>query len=828
MFGFKGKQILKFICFLIPIPVLVFWLLSAHFSISFPSVTDLVRSLPIVHRVAPVHNRVSLHFSQEILYREDFLHDFNVVGETIISVTGDPQMHVYTNPEYTGRVLKIDISDLSYGETSAQVFYAFSGEFFSEDNSVRLVLENGLNIIHLPHAGYTRLRLDLAEARGISMVVNGVTVANYISLPTSLLVSFFVIVTIFVVLLFFWIFKREVLIRYCSRLKETLRLHSKVSYTSEKRRYSIAAVFVALIMSLTYLFVPIRFGTVDDVTMMYIVSGNFTGSPSPYLFWSNILFGYLLSGLYTLLPAVPWYGIVYIAFIFFAQMMIAKSFLKIAAQKQISIFVPLGLYTILYMFGLFYWTAVIQFTTTPAMMGAAACVVIASLYCGESKKARIWDIVSIILLIFFAYIIRRRSAMGTLPFAGVVAAYKVAAYLISKDDVKSKLRRVGVYVIVAISIAVSLFAVREINNQMRFTDGRIEFSRWNSQVSRFMNFPHVSYDENPELYASIGWDRDLYLITRNWNHLDERVTIENLRTINEYSLLYLEQQSHFERFENATYLAEEFIRDSDVAESSTRVIVVGFLILILVLGLRIKKEWMAAKCSGDVSQRNEYILRLLFSLAILGGFLASLIWLGWGERINLRAFFVPVMPAICILVWDVLYTWKPLKLTDGKMFFAGVAIASLFIYFYQIPFSTASDEAHSSSLAAGMERRLISEQYAIENPDSVFLFCGSVSGAVVPVFTTYSEERPFNLITSSGGRSRSDAGPVAMATVTAVGMDDFISSSLLQSGVYYITRSTDNIQRNRFINYMKNRYNARAVIIDYFDGIDVVKFIREG
>jgi len=794
-----------------------------------PSVPDIVRSLPGAGRILSVSGRVSQHFSQDVVYQ--VMHDFDLDGNVILSLSDDPMIYLDTVPQKAGRFLKIDIGALSEDPTSAQIFFAFEGDhYFNQRDSVRFYLESGLNIIPLPYSGYYRLRLDLAEAPYISLIVNDVTTANYVLLPASFWISLSFIVLAFAIFLYFWFLRRDLLKWLYGKLEKRFQESAfyRGGYKSEKNRYLIAVVFVGLLIVLTYWFVPVRFGTVDDVTLMYIVSGNFTGSPSPYLFWSNIIYGYILSGLYELLPMIPWYGIMQIVFIYFSQVLIAKSFLKIATKKGTSIVVPLGLYSILYVFILFYWTAVLQFTTTPAMMGAAACVVAASLFCGESKRARIVDIASIVTLIFFAYMIRRDSGMGVLPFLSVMLTFKVAMSLISKEGIKHRLRKVCVYVFIGICVVGLLFTAREINSRMASIDGRIEFSRWNSQVSRFMDYLHVSYHDNPELYESIGWDRELYSLVRQWNHLDERVTVENLRVLNLYSLAHSEQLSSFQRLIESINLVETFIRDNNIAESAIRVVVIGFALHIAVIIWQKSKTRTTLKQNNEKHQRYEQLFHLLLALTVFGGYIASLVWLGWGKRINLRAFFVPLMPTACILFWHILYKYGSDLSKNAKKYLPLTLCVcfALGFYFANVPFHTAFTEAVSVTAIRDAERRLLSERHAIDNQDDVFVLCPSISGATVPIFTNYRNGRPYNLIAPTGGRSRNEAGPVAMATLRANGLSGLSGDTLTECGVYWITRSVRDRRANEVILYMQSRFNAIPIITDYFNDVFVISFVE--
>ena len=817
----KLKQIIKFSCFLLFASVVVFAMFLVNHLGMLPAVPDVLRTFPIVSRVLPMADRVSQHFPQDVVYEQ--LHDFVLDGDTIHSVSYDPQIQLNVVPEQTGRLLKIDISELCVERTSAQIFFAFEGEHFSEANSVRFVIENGANIVILPYSGYDRLRLDLAEIPDVSMVVNDVTSANYVSLPASLLVSFISVVLVYGIVLYFWFFRKSLISLVCNKLKEPVL--SRIDCRSEKVRYIVAVLVIGLLMAVTYWFTPLHFGNNDEHRNMYTVAGYLTGTPSPLLLYSNVVFGYFLSGLYTLIPMIAWYSVMHVVFIFVSHVMILKSFMKIAARMNVAQIVPVSLFVILFAFFLFYNTAALFFTTTPAMIGAAACVLVASLYQGESKRARIVDIVTIVTLLFFAYTIRSRSGMGVIPFFSVVVAFKVIMSLIGKEALKHKVRQICSYAIIGICLVTTFALARGIDSHLSNYNGMRDFREFNAPFARYFNFPSVSYDDAPELYASIGWDRELPILVNRSFILDERITAENIRLLNEYQRANQMELPFLYRLENAIELAGTFITNNVFPRSAVTVFILAVLVHLAVLIKRV---------ITDKLDRWEFVLHILFSLAISGGFFVSLLWLGLGGlsadaiggRINVWAFVVPLMPAAGLLFWHIMYTWAPILQGGVKKYFP-VALLVCFVigfYFVSVPFRVIYDDANSPIRISRGEQRLAAERYAIDNPENIYIFDAylQVFGEGVPVFTTYGEERPINLI-----KWGVDSFPSANNSVfRANNLDGLSAGDLLQPNFYFLSHDISHMITNIFFRYMENRYNATPVVIDVFGGIYVVDFIR--
>ena len=190
-----GKTILFAVCLILSI-IALFSALSFIFTGTFtPGLTP--------------DNRVSHTFSQDELYRE--LKDFELLEHGVIrSVSNDPWIVLRTNPLFAGDMLTINISGLSIDGAMAQVFFAYGNDYFSEANSVRFVLTNGANVVSLPNTTYSTLRLDLTDARDVYMVVEGVSLANYVILPWMFWATFSLLTVVGSVLLYLYFFKRNI------------------------------------------------------------------------------------------------------------------------------------------------------------------------------------------------------------------------------------------------------------------------------------------------------------------------------------------------------------------------------------------------------------------------------------------------------------------------------------------------------------------------------------------------------------------------------------------------------------------------------------------
>ena len=68
-----------------------------------------------------------------------------------------------------------------------------------------------------------------------------------------------------------------------------------------------AVVFCSLVFLAAMVFCDPKYETNDDFLMEAVISGALSGRFDPHLPFSNILIGYMLKGLYTLIPNISFY-----------------------------------------------------------------------------------------------------------------------------------------------------------------------------------------------------------------------------------------------------------------------------------------------------------------------------------------------------------------------------------------------------------------------------------------------------------------------------------------------------------------------------------------
>lgn len=179
-------------------------------------------------------------------------------------------------------------------------------------------------------------------------------------------------------------------------------------------KYIVLACNIVLFALLAVL-LPLGFEENDDVMMCMIANGTYSGMPDFHLVYINVLYGFLLAGLYSLTKAVEWYTLSFAVLHILSMSVLAYCILTTPNRARWEKVLWL---LILYVL----WARIIialQFTTTAGLVCLAGCMLLLR----ESKKAR-W---SGVVLVIIAALIRFMAAglVGLLMAPIIVYTYRL-------------------------------------------------------------------------------------------------------------------------------------------------------------------------------------------------------------------------------------------------------------------------------------------------------------------------------------------------------------------------------------------------------------------
>lgn len=187
------------------------------------------------------------------------------------------------------------------------------------------------------------------------------------------------------------------------------------------QKFGIVLLFNMVLIVLSTLLLPFYFETNDDTAMLSIASGSpFDGVPDAHLIFINYLYGLILTALYTLLPTIEWYTILFILIHIIAN--------SIISWKIVNHRTPL-IRRIIYLL-LFYIFEVrnllnFQFTTTAAICALGGILLLIS-------EKRYQQIIGVILFTL-AFAIRFEAVIPVLAICSPLIIYKLLEQLKAKS-----------------------------------------------------------------------------------------------------------------------------------------------------------------------------------------------------------------------------------------------------------------------------------------------------------------------------------------------------------------------------------------------------------
>lgn len=321
------------------------------------------------------------------------------------------------------------------------------------------------------------------------------------------------------------------------------------------------------------------YATNDDYRMSLIVSGAYTGEPSDNLVFMKYPIALLISSLYKITTAVPWYGIATMLCIFIPSCIICYFVLR-ETKKSGHLVIGFSIYILFYLFIVQKHVVLPQFTLTAAFMALAWVVMLWYM----PKNRGIVYIIFTALLAAIAFSIRMKVFFMISPVAILVVVIRLLKE--HSEDTKYILK----YAVSAV-LALVLCLTAQISTNITVDTNYEAFNTARSLVYDYGEIP--PYELNKEFYDKVGIDETVYYdISARYLDLDGDITTEKLHSLAEYIEECKNNTPAVERLGNALVTVPSFLFESGLEYQT---IFVAILLLISVfIAFRRKKPFIAA------------------------------------------------------------------------------------------------------------------------------------------------------------------------------------------------------------------------------------------
>ncbi len=582
-----------------------------------------------------------------------------------------------------------------------------------------------------------------------------------------------------------------------------IRNHKFVS--TNTGQWIIATLLSILLFSTTYLTTEVRFSTNDDMRIMYALAGYNTGEPYPYHPFINYFLGKFISMQYYYFPQIPWYVFFHIFCLFTGIVIIGKCFLKLAAKREISIIIPIFLHIIVYYTIMIFPVTQIQFSTTPAVLGSAAVILVFTLDIQKDSKGNIFaNLITSVLLLILCYMTRSFTWYCIMCFYGLAVFYQLFHFFPGK--IKQNWKKILLLCGSILFTGITVLILRETSLYLKDSvEVNKEFKEYNKYRADFQDYHmRLGYENNSEFYTELGWTRNTYSAALSLLFLDENINADNFQKITE---VYKENTEH-RTLNDAYETVKDIFEKYRVAKSGMAIIVILFITGIIV-SFNSKKFRKESIC-------------LFFSFA---GYLLMFAALGYRGRLPIRTFMVISVVETVVGASFLLNIVPKImsKRVRWTLEICGVCMVLLSMYNIRAIYLKKEGSETQTVTSATMQQVEEFEKYALEHPEEVFVYDFTVATVQRNPFIVFPDKKPVNCIISGGSYTFST---IYYKQLAENGMTSLYWEDLLEDNMYYVTADSQflNLVRDNLIEKTKKDIIVKECKSFGVSGVAIYKF----
>lgn len=280
----------------------------------------------------------------------------------------------------------------------------------------------------------------------------------------------------------------------------------------------IATFVLAFGIVLTY---DIYYDMNDDLLIKDILSGSYTGMPSPFSIQMLFPISWVISMFYRILPSLPWYGFFLSGSFLFCFFLVGKRIVTFVNPiwKKISL---LAIESILLLGLMIYDLVYIQYTVSCGILVATGTFLFATSNQNlPTKKFLKQNIISIVLVVIGFYV-RTEMALLLFPFIGAVGIMKwydgVSKQHKKEQKKECHLKYIIIIATILLGMAFGLFVDKVACSSKQWKDFRNLFDS-RTELYDFYRIWDYEFDEHRQLYTNAGISRTQQSLLVNYNYI---------------------------------------------------------------------------------------------------------------------------------------------------------------------------------------------------------------------------------------------------------------------------------------------------------------------
>ncbi len=550
---------------------------------------------------------------------------------------------------------------------------------------------------------------------------------------------------------------------------------------SEKTALILMSILLAILCTLgTRLISEPLFATVDDSRLQYVYAGYASGVPEGQYLFQHMIWSRIISFLYSRIPLINWYLVCHYITIILSATIINYFVLSACVDCHQSSLTAVTISILIWLILFLNPTLLLHFEVAAALSGASGVILIYKSADDVNYSPITFRIMFSVVLMLFCYIQEKNTFYSCSVF--YILAWLIGTLKVMKENDWSN----WLVILInraAVPLAVPIFVVSlTIISMLNRDGGWQKYLDFNSYRVSYVDYDHQEFEDNQELYESLGWSREFYVLTQRKYYMDYRFSRESLEKIVQP---FNRTSTTARNVDGLTILRPIYRLLKSEPAARFHVLFWGICLLVLYITLRF--------CSED------WHVRFSFVGILMTTFVASLLvlYLAWRGRLPLRAEEAVVLPAaflflgllhdmiipVSVIVPDII---RHQSTKTRRFLVVGVAIVLVastpFLCHQMNRYYTLTRVAITSRRDRSLSYRRL-EDYALSHPNYLFIYGGNDQNyGTGPLFGVNSV--PINLI--SWGTSYCGT-PVWKKQIESFGFDELNSESFSRDDVLFVS-----------------------------------------
>lgn len=557
-------------------------------------------------------------------------------------------------------------------------------------------------------------------------------------------------------------------------------------------------LFLSIVSSVALLlfvwrYVDVYFASNDDTSIAKTLMGYYDGVPTAYHAFISGVLGRLLAGISHVFPNISWFSWFHIFSLFLACTFIVWCIIRLCTQGGIALPFCVALGFLFCSALILYPMGMLQFTTTSAALatGSTALQLIQSTMKSQKRWKYIFlDFISICLL-FLSFCLRKDVFYVGLIFFLMAAFWKLYSV---KSQEKPMLKETALITLGSVTLLIVLIGLSALYDQHLIRSYHLEeYIQWNKARALYMDYPHVTFENAPELYKSVNWSGSLYRLVNNWYFIEDGIDFEAFNTLNEATSI---QTGNITLGGILVSIQKSIIYFA--SEEGVLYISIGLLMLLVAI---VMLELISDK-------RNWVVLIMTGIIFFMVGLLSC--YLVWKGRMLYRAAFPYLLPSALLLITMVLTLLR--RETSGRKRLASRILLGMVALGFGLMSVFAFRLLHDGPTIQSYQWNTFNyqtvEDYAVENPETIVIFDVSLSGDLKVFPHSQEAKRPVNVFLW-GGSVMHDA--TYNRRLQKLGVESLNSRLFMEGKAVYATDISAGYAP-MMIDYMKKTYGDNIQI----------------